>query len=124
MNVPTEHLLVLSAFLFGLGILGFLLRRNVIIVLASIELMLNSANLVLLAGSRHWAGVEGTGFLEGPILVLFVILVAAAEAAIGLALIIALFRLKQSVILGSSQSYEVAADSTSPSVPPPSPTRP
>lgn len=113
MNVPTEHLLLLSAVLFGLGVLGFLLRRNVIIVLASIELMLNSANIALIAGSRHHAGVEGA-HLDGPVLVLFVILVAACEAAVGLALIIALFRLRQSVMLTPA----VAALETSPETTP------
>ena len=60
MNVPTEHLLILAAVLFGLGVIGFLVRRNTIIVLASIELMLNAANLTFVAGSRHHAaqGVE------------------------------------------------------------------
>ena len=103
MNVPTEHLLALSAILFATGVLGFLVRRNVIIVLASIELMLNAANLSLLAGSRHWAasGAEPSVYLQGPIFALFVILVAAAEAAVGLALVIALYRLKQTVALDS-----------------------
>ena len=103
MNVPSEHLLLLGSLLFGLGVLGFLIRRNVIIVLASVELMLNAANLSLLAGSRmHAAGALESGasnYLQGPIFALFVILVAAAEAAVGLALIIALYRLKQTVAI-------------------------
>ena len=102
MNVPTEHLLFLAAVLFALGVLGFLVRKNVIIVLASIELMLNAANLVFLAASRHWsqAALSGAGDPhEGPIFALFVILVAAAEAAVGLALVIALYRLKRTVAL-------------------------
>jgi NADH-quinone oxidoreductase subunit K len=102
MNVPTAHLLTLAAVLFALGVLGFLVRKNVIIVLASIELMLNAANLSFLAASRHWAqaGLAGAGEpLAGPIFAVFVILVAAAEAAVGLALVIALYRLKQSVAL-------------------------
>ncbi len=102
MNVPTEHLFALAAALFALGVLGFLVRRNIIIVLASIELMLNAANLTFLGASRHWAqaSLEGVGNpLQGPIFALFVILVAAAEAAVGLALIIALYRQKESVSL-------------------------
>jgi len=102
MSVPTEHLLVLAALLFALGVLGFLVRRNVIIVLASIELMLNAANLSFLAGSRHWSqsALAGQGEpSQGPIFAIFVILVAAAEAAVGLALVIALYRLKQTVAL-------------------------
>jgi NADH-quinone oxidoreductase subunit K len=98
-RVPTEHLLCLAAILFGLGVLGFLVRRNVIVVLASIELMLNAANLSFLAASRHWASVPGGEPLHGPIFALFVILVAAAEAAVGLALVIALYRLRQTVAL-------------------------
>jgi len=104
MSVPTEHVLALAAVLFGLGVLGFLVRKNVIIVLASIELMLNAANLVLLGASRHWAASGGGEPTQGPIFALFVILVAAAEAAVGLALVIALYRLKQTVALeGVSQ---------------------
>ena len=98
MNVPTEHLLALSAALFSLGVLGFLLRRNAIIVLASVELMLNAANLAFVAGSRAWSS-PGSPDLDGPIFAIFVILVAAAEAAIGLALVIAVFRLHRSVDL-------------------------
>lgn len=98
MNVPTEHLLALSAMLFALGVLGFLLRRNAIIVLASVELMLNAANLAFLAGSRAWS-TPGEPNLDGPVFALFVILVAAAEAAVGLALVIAVYRLHRSVDL-------------------------
>ncbi|MEM7308514.1 MAG: NADH-quinone oxidoreductase subunit NuoK [Planctomycetota bacterium] len=101
MSVPTEHLLVLAALLFAIGTLGFLLRRNVIVVLASIELILNAANLTFLAGSRHHSAL-GELNLHGPIFALFVILVAAAEAAVGLALVIALYRLKQTVRLDAA----------------------
>ena len=109
MNVPGEHLLLLAAGLFALGVLGFLVRKNVIIVLASIELMLNAANLTFLAASRHWSqpALAGRGEpLGGPIFAIFVILVAAAEAAVGLALVIALYRLKQTVALDSSSALQ------------------
>lgn len=96
MNVPTAHLLYLAAGLFSIGVLGFLLRRNVIVVLMCIELMLNAANLTFLAASRQHSTAAGAN-LHGPVFAIFVILVAAAEAAVGLALIIALYRLKQSV---------------------------
>ena len=96
MSVPTSHLLFLAAGLFSIGVLGFLLRRNVIVVLMCIELMLNAANLTFLAASRQHSEV-GAANLHGPVFAIFVILVAAAEAAVGLALIIALFRLKQTV---------------------------
>jgi NADH-quinone oxidoreductase subunit K len=107
-NVPTEHIMLLAAVLFALGVTGFLIRRNMIIVLASIELMLNAANLTFVAGSRHWAaqGAEQDLYLQGPIFVLFVVLVAAAEAAIGLALIIAIYRLKQTVALDAANELK------------------
>jgi len=107
-SVPTEHLLALAAVLFGLGVLGFLVRRNVIIVLASIELMLNAANLSFVAGSRAWSAASASGGhpLEGPIFALFVILVAAAEAAVGLALIIAVYRLRRSVAVDVGNTLE------------------
>jgi NADH-quinone oxidoreductase subunit K len=98
MSVPTTHLLLLSGLLFALGVLGFFLRRNVIVVLMCIELMLNSANLAFLAGSRQHSTMAGFE-LSGPIFVIFVITVAAVEAAVGLALIIALYRRKQGVSL-------------------------
>ncbi|MBI1380662.1 MAG: NADH-quinone oxidoreductase subunit NuoK [Planctomycetaceae bacterium] len=91
-------MLVLAAVLFGLGVLGFLLRRNVIVVLASVELLLNAANLSFLAGARMHSGPDGFNLL-GPVFAVFVILVAAAEAAVGLAIVIALYRLKQTVHL-------------------------
>jgi len=100
MSVPTDHLLALAAVLFALGVLGFLVRKNVIIVLCSIELMLNAANLSFLAASRHWSQstLAGQGDPSaGPIFAIFVILVAAAEAAVGLALVIALFRHRESL---------------------------
>ena len=98
MIIPTEHLLILAGLLFSIGALGFLLRRNLIIVLASVELMLNAANLTFLAGSRAHSGA-GVLSMEGPIFSLFVILVAACEAAVGLALVIAFYRQKQTVDL-------------------------
>ncbi|MCZ6598996.1 MAG: NADH-quinone oxidoreductase subunit NuoK [Planctomycetota bacterium] len=106
MNVPTEHLLLLAALLFCLGVFGFLVRRNIIVVLASIELMLNAANLTFLAASRHHTALTGEPDLDGPIFALFVILVAAAEAAVGLALVIALYRLKQTVRLDAASELK------------------
>ena len=89
--VPTEAYILLSMVLFALGALGVLLRRNAIIVFMSVELMLNSANLALVAFSRHWGQVDGQLFS------FFVITVAASEVAVGLALIVAIFRTKQSI---------------------------
>ena len=98
MTVPNEHLLVLAACLFAIGVAGFFLRRNVIVVLMSIELMLNAANLTFIAGSRMHS-LPGKVDLQGPIFAIFVIVVAAVEAAVGLALVIALYRNKQTVSL-------------------------
>jgi NADH-quinone oxidoreductase subunit K len=95
-SIPTAHLLYLAAALFALGILGFALRRNVIVVVLSIELMLNAANLTFLAGSRLHS-TPGSPDVTGAVFAIFVIVVAAVEAAIGLALVIALYRLKRSV---------------------------
>jgi NADH-quinone oxidoreductase subunit K len=95
-SVPSEQLLYLAAALFALGVLGFLVRRNVIVVLMSIELMLNAANLTFLAGARMHSTPTSSD-VSGPIFAVFAIVVAAVEAAVGLALIIALYRLKRSV---------------------------
>lgn len=99
MSVPTEHLLALAAVLFGIGVAGFFTRRNLIVVLMSIELMLNAANLTFVAGARHHAAVSGGIDPQGPIFAIFVIAIAAVEAAVGLALVIALYRRKQTVSL-------------------------
>lgn len=91
--VPLQSYLVLSAILFIIGAFGVVSRRNAIIVFMSIELMLNSVNLTLVAFSAH------LGDVTGQMLVFFVMTVAAAEAAVGLAIVIALFRRKRTVNL-------------------------
>jgi NADH-quinone oxidoreductase subunit K len=98
--VQTEAYVMLSAVLFILGTLGVLLRRNAILVFMSVELMLNAANLSLVAFARQWGGVEGHLF------VFFVITVAAAEVAVGLALIVAIFRTKQSTNIDELHQME------------------
>jgi NADH-quinone oxidoreductase subunit K len=90
---PLPHYLLLSAFLLFVGIIGALSRRNGLIVLMSVELMLNAANLAFVAFSRF------LGDASGQVLVFFVIAVAAAEVAVGLAIVIALFRNTASVNL-------------------------
>ena len=90
MNVGLEHYLVVSALLFALGLLGVITRRNLLVVYMSLELMLNSANLALVSFSRF------NGNLNGQVMVFFIITVAAAEVAVGLALIVALYRKRQS----------------------------
>jgi NADH-quinone oxidoreductase subunit K len=88
MSIPIEYYLVVSALMFIVGVVGVLTRRNAIIVFMSIELMLNSANLTFITFSSYLGNVIGQVF------VFFVMTVAAAEAAVGLAIIIALFRNK------------------------------
>jgi len=90
-SIPLHYYLGLSAVLFVIGVAGVLTRRNAIVVFMCIELMLNSVNLTLVAFSSY------LGTTTGQILVFFVMAVAAAEAAVGLAIIIALFRNKQTV---------------------------
>jgi NADH-quinone oxidoreductase subunit K len=91
MPIPIEYYLILSAFMFLVGVAGVLTRRNAIVVFMSIELMLNSANLTLVAFSSY------LGNSIGQLFVFFVMCVAAAEAAVGLAIIIALFRNKMTL---------------------------
>ena len=89
--VPISYYLVLSAMLFSLGVLGFLLKRNIITLFMSIELMLNAVNLSFVAFATQWQA------LSGHVFVFFVMVVAAAEAAVGLAIIIAVFRTRQTL---------------------------
>lgn len=89
--VPVSYYVTLSAIMFAIGVTGVLTRRNAIIIFMSIELMLNSANLLFIAFARTFEA------LDGQIFVFFVMTVAAAEVAVGLALIVAVFRSKQSI---------------------------
>ena len=89
--IPTTYYLALSALLFSIGVVGVLVRRNAIIIFMAIELMLNSANLAFVAYAHEF------GTLDGQIMVFFVMTVAAAEVAVGLALIVAIFRSKASI---------------------------
>jgi len=89
MTVTLHHYLLVSALLFCFGVLGVIARRNLLVVFMSLELMLNAANLALVAFSRF------NNNLNGQVMVFFIITVAAAEVAVGLALIVALFRKRQ-----------------------------
>ncbi|MCC7437469.1 MAG: NADH-quinone oxidoreductase subunit NuoK [Armatimonadetes bacterium] len=91
LTLPIEYYLTLSAVIFIIGTIGVLTRRNAIIIFMCIELMLNSVNLTLVAFSQYM------GDMAGQIMVLLVMTVAAAEAAVGLAIVLALFRNKQTV---------------------------
>jgi NADH-quinone oxidoreductase subunit K len=90
-NVPIPYVIALSALLFGLGVVGVLIRRSTIIAFMSVELMLNASNLAFIAFAR------GSRQLSGQVFAFFVIAVAAAEVAVGLALIVDIFKAKHSI---------------------------
>jgi NADH-quinone oxidoreductase subunit K len=98
MTIPVGYYLILAAALFATGLVGVLIRRNLIVMFMCVELMLNSVNLTLVAFSRI------NGNLEGQVLAFFTIVVAAAEVTVGLALIVNLFRLKASTNADDSDS--------------------
>jgi NADH-quinone oxidoreductase subunit K len=89
--MPLNYYLILSAAIFAIGVVGVLIRRNLIVVLMSIELMLNAVNLTFIAFSRF------LGSMEGQVVVFFVMAVAAAEAVIGLAIVISVYRHRQTL---------------------------
>ena len=87
--IPATHYVILSAFMFFIGVVGVVVRRNAIVMFMCIELMLNAVNISFVAFSRM------VGNLEGQIAVFFIMVVAASEAAVGLAIVLALFRAKK-----------------------------
>jgi NADH-quinone oxidoreductase subunit K len=89
MDITLTHYLAVAALFFIIGLMGVVMRRNLLVIYMSLEMMLQGANLTLVAFSRF------NGHIDGQVLVFFVITVAAAEVAVGLALIVALFRLRQ-----------------------------
>jgi NADH-quinone oxidoreductase subunit K len=91
MTVPISAYLILAAILFSIGIASFLIKRNIITIFMSIELMLNAVNLTFVAFAHMWHQITGQIF------VFFVMVVAAAEAAVGLAIIIAIYRTRQTL---------------------------
>jgi NAD(P)H-quinone oxidoreductase subunit 4L len=96
MSVGLEHYLVLSSALFAIGLYGALTRRNAIVILMSIEIMLNAVNIAMVASSRFVTPV----LLTGQVFAIFIMVVAAAEASVGLAILIAVFRNRQTVDSG------------------------
>jgi NADH-quinone oxidoreductase subunit K len=90
-GIPISYFLILSAILFSLGVIGVVVRRNAIIIFMSIELMLNAVNLTFIAFSNY------LGNVEGQIFVFMVMVVAAAEVAVGLAIIVAIYRVRETV---------------------------
>lgn len=91
MDTPVENYLILAAILFGIGALGVLIRRNVIVILMSIELMLNAVNVTFVALARHHLSVDGQ------VIVFFVMTVAAAEVAVGLAIVLMSFAQRKTI---------------------------
>ena len=93
MKIPLETYIFIAALLFAIGFFGVLLRRNVLVVYMCLELMLNAINIALVAFSRY------NNVMDGNLFVFFIITVAAAEVAVGLAIVVALFRKRQSVMV-------------------------
>lgn len=93
MSVGLEHYLILSAILFSIGLYGVLAKRNAVIILMCIEIMLNAVNIALIAFSHY----SDPALLTGQVFAIFVMAVAAAEAAVGIAIIIAIYRNRQSI---------------------------
>ena len=89
--IPLTYPLILSALLFTIGVVGVMIRRNAIMLFMCVELMLNAANIIFVAFARHYA------LLDGQVFVFFIITVAAAEVAVGLSLIVAIFRTRGSI---------------------------
>lgn len=100
MSVPLAYFIGLSAILFTIGAMGVLIRRNSIVIFMSVELMLNAANLAFVAFARSYEAISGQIF------VFFVMTVAAAEVAVGLALIVAIFHTKQSIDVDQMNSLK------------------
>ncbi|MDW8171097.1 MAG: NADH-quinone oxidoreductase subunit NuoK [Anaerolineae bacterium] len=98
--VPTEAFIILSMVLFSLGAMGVMLRKNAILVFMSVELMLNAGNLALVAFARQW------GEMQGQVFVFFIMTVAAAEVAVGLALIVTIFRTKKTINIDDLHKME------------------
>ena len=104
--VPINYYIILSAILFTIGVMGVLVRRNALIIFMSIELMLNAANLAIVAFARAQEITLGKLLFEGQIFVFFVIAVAAAEVAVGLALIVEIFKSKRSIDVDQMNSMK------------------
>jgi len=97
---PLVYPLSLAVILFCIGIVGFILHKNAIVILMSLELMFNAANLVFISFANHFNN------LDGQVIVIFVMVTAAAEAAVGLALIVELFRAKKSISIDEMHSLK------------------
>jgi NADH-quinone oxidoreductase subunit K len=99
--VPTEYYIALSSIIFVIGAVGVLTRRSAIMVFLCVELMLNAANLALVAFARQWAGVNSAMALSGQAAVFIILAIAAAEVAVGLGILVAIFRYRNSTEIDS-----------------------
>jgi NADH:ubiquinone oxidoreductase subunit K len=104
MHIGIEHYLILSAVLFSIGLYGVLAKRNAVAILMCIEIMLNAVNIAIVAFSRYL--VPDVVLLTGHVFAIFIMTVAAAEAAVGLAIIIAIYRSRQSVDVEQADSMK------------------
>jgi NADH-quinone oxidoreductase subunit K len=96
MMVPTEYYVALSAVIFAIGGIGVLTRRSAIMIFLSVELMLNAGNLALVAFARQWAEADAVTALSGQTAVFMILSIAAAEVAVGLGILVAIFRYRHS----------------------------
>ncbi len=99
--VPTEYYVALSAVIFTIGAVGVLTRKSAIMVFLCVELMLNAANLALVAFARQWAGTSAAMALSGQAAVFIILAIAAAEVAVGLGILVAIFRYRSSTEIDS-----------------------
>jgi len=104
--VPIDYYIILSAILFAIGVAGVVFRRNALVIFMSVELMLNAANLAMVAFSTVLKPPAGQPVFSGQIFVFFVIAVAAAEVAVGLALIVEIFKSKRSIDVDQMNSMK------------------
>ena len=104
--ISINYYIILSAILFTIGAMGVLIRRNPLIIFMSIELMLNASNLAFVAFGRSYEIANGHSFYTGQIFVFFVIAVAAAEVAVGLALIVEIFKTKKNINIDEMNSLK------------------
>ena len=104
--VPIDYYIILSAILFSIGVAGVVFRRNALVIFMSVELMLNAANLAMVAFSTVLKTPSGQPVFSGQIFVFFVIAVAAAEVAVGLALIVEIFKSKRSIDVDQMNSMK------------------
>jgi NADH-quinone oxidoreductase subunit K len=99
--VPTEYYVALSAVIFTIGAVGVLTRKSAIMVFLCVELMLNAANLALVSFARQWANVDAALALSGQAAVFIILAIAAAEVAVGLGILVAIFRYRSSTEIDS-----------------------